>query len=64
MVQATRNIPTDIRREATVSQPGASSWLTALPIKEHGFCLHKGAKGVREIEHASFVPLVMSAMVD
>jgi len=26
-----------------VSQPGASSWLTSLPIKEHGFCLHKGA---------------------
>ena len=25
------------------SQPGASSWLTLLPIKEHGFCLHKGA---------------------
>ena len=25
------------------SQPGASSWLTTLPIKEHGFCLHKGA---------------------
>ena len=25
------------------SQPGASSWLTSLPIKEHGFCLHKGA---------------------
>ncbi len=22
---------------------GASSWLTSLPIKEHGFCLHKGA---------------------
>ena len=25
------------------SQSGASSWLTSLPIKEHGFCLHKGA---------------------
>ena len=25
------------------SQPGDSSWLTSLPIKEHGFCLHKGA---------------------
>ena len=25
------------------SQPGASSWLTSLPIKEHGFSLHKGA---------------------
>ena len=25
------------------SQRGASSWLTSLPIKEHGFCLHKGA---------------------
>ena len=25
------------------SQLGASSWLTSLPIREHGFCLHKGA---------------------
>ena len=25
------------------SQPGASSWLTSLLIKAHGFCLHKGA---------------------
>ena len=25
------------------SEKGASSWLTALPIAEHGFCLHKGA---------------------
>ena len=25
------------------SQRGTSSWLTSLPIKEHGFCLHKGA---------------------
>lgn len=25
------------------SEPGASSWLTALPMKEHGFVLHKGA---------------------
>ena len=24
-------------------EKGASSWLTTLPIKEHGFCLHKGA---------------------
>lgn len=24
---------------------GASSWLTTLPIAEHGFCLHKGAFG-------------------
>ena len=25
------------------SEKGASSWLTALPITEHGFTLHKGA---------------------
>ena len=24
------------------SEKGASSWLSALPIQEHGFCLHKG----------------------
>ncbi len=25
------------------SEKGASSWLSTLPIQEHGFCLHKGA---------------------
>ena len=25
------------------SEKGASSWLTALPTADHGFCLHKGA---------------------
>ena len=25
------------------SVPGSSSWLTSLPIAEHGFCLHKDA---------------------
>ena len=25
------------------SEKGASSWITTLPIKEFGFCLHKGA---------------------
>ena len=25
------------------SEKGASSWLTALPLSEHGFTLHKGA---------------------
>jgi len=24
-------------------EKGSSSWLSALPIEEHGFCLHKGA---------------------
>jgi hypothetical protein len=24
------------------SEPGASSWLSALPIQEYGFALHKG----------------------
>ena len=24
-------------------EKGSSSWLTVLPIEEHGFCLHKGA---------------------
>ncbi len=35
--------PTLSRAMDLASQPGASSWLTTLPIKEHGFCLHKGA---------------------
>ena len=25
------------------AETGASSWLTALPVEEHGFALHKGA---------------------
>ena len=28
---------------AIYSEKGASSWLSALPISEHGFALHKGA---------------------
>ncbi len=28
---------------ALASEKGASSWLTTLPIEEHGFTLHKGA---------------------
>ena len=33
-----------MRRSVTLaSEKGASSWLTALPIEEHGFALHKGA---------------------
>ena len=32
------------RREMELAQEkGASSWLTTLPIKEHGYALHKGA---------------------
>ena len=34
----------NIRRTVTLaSEKGASSWLTALPIEQHGFALHKGA---------------------
>ena len=28
------------------SEKGASSWLSVLPIEEHGFALHKGALGI------------------
>lgn len=35
--------PAQTKAMELASQPGASSWLTTLPLKEHGFCLHKGA---------------------
>ena len=37
-------LPGDLQRALTVSsEKGASSWLSTLPIEEHGFALHKGA---------------------
>jgi len=38
-------LPSDLERVVTASssEKGASSWLSALPIDEHGFALHKGA---------------------
>lgn len=35
--------PSLLRAMDLASERGSSSWLTALPIEEHGFCLHKGA---------------------
>ena len=38
------NLPTKLQKALTIcSEKGASSWLSALPISEHGFALHKGA---------------------
>ena len=38
------NLTTSLQRSVELSQEkGASTWLTALPIKEHGFALHKAA---------------------
>ena len=38
------NLPNNLKRAMTVSaEKGASSWLSTLPIAEHGFALHKGA---------------------
>ncbi len=43
MYQSTR-LPSSLQRAVESSKEcGASSWLTALPISEHGFDLHKGA---------------------
>ena len=40
----TQTLPPDLRRAMDLAkEKGASSWLTSLPIKEFGFCLHKGA---------------------
>ena len=37
-------LPTKLQKALTIrSEKGASSWLSALPITEHGFALHKGA---------------------
>ena len=39
-----RNLPIPLQRSMELSQEkGASTWLTALPIDEHGFALHKAA---------------------
>ena len=48
MTQAASTLQEEVTPELSkamdlASQSGASSWLTSLPIKEHGFCLHKGA---------------------
>ena len=38
------NLPTKLKRAQTVClEKGASSWISALPISEHGFALHRGA---------------------
>ena len=37
-------LPSGLQRAVEVaSEKGASSWLSALPVAEHGFTLHKGA---------------------
>jgi len=37
-------LPANLRRIVSLSsEKGASSWLSVLPIEEHGFALHKGA---------------------
>ena len=37
-------LPSSLQKAVEIAQePGASTWLTALPIAEHGFALHKGA---------------------
>ena len=35
--------PAHVRSMALDSEQGASSWLSVLPISDHGFALHKGA---------------------
>ena len=42
--QLMSELPVDLNYAVKLSQEkGASSWLTSLPISEHGFSLHKGA---------------------
>ena len=38
------SLPPDLKRIISLSsEKGASSWLSSLPVEEHGFALHKGA---------------------
>ena len=38
------SLPSDLKcMISLLSEKGASSWLSALPVEEHGFALHKGA---------------------
>ena len=38
------SLPSDVKRMISLlSEKGTSSWLSALPVEEHGFALHKGA---------------------
>ena len=38
------SLPSDMKRIISLlSEKGGSSWLSALPVEEHGFALHKGA---------------------
>ena len=38
------SLPSDMKHMISLlSEKGASSWLSALPVEEHGFALHKGA---------------------
>ena len=38
------NLTTTLQRAMNLARErGSSSWLTSLPIREHGFCLHKSA---------------------
>ena len=38
------SLPSDVKcMISLLSEKGASSWLSALPVEEHGFALHKGA---------------------
>ena len=39
-----KRLNSSLQRSATLSmEKGASNWLSALPLREHGFALHKGA---------------------
>ena len=38
------SLPSDMKRMISLlSEKGTLSWLSALPVEEHGFALHKGA---------------------
>ena len=49
--------PTLLKSVDLAAVPASSSWLTSLPIEEHGFCLHKGAFVDALALHYGWAPL-------
>ena len=54
-------LPANLKRIVSLSgDKGASSWLSALPVEEHGFALHKGAFRDAICLHYGWLPIYIS----
>ena len=58
-------LSSSLRRSVLLSgESGSSSWLTALPLSEHGFALHKGAfRDALCLQYGWLPPLLPSSCV-